>query len=614
MLNTAFPIKQFLFFIFVFCITGSDSNLFAQAATNSMRKIRVKPNESTLKIGSTVRWSNDFQEATQQSKNSGKPIFWYVPTIPGTFMDRKVEIDRYMMAGPFSWPPIIEILNNHFVPLRLKPDEPLQKRFELSRYKFVEPGFLIIKGENSVTKVDQITTHHYGWWQQILTSFCNEEFSEPAEIVSIRKRFLDGNVPFQIRENVAERWSPYEMYFGAMAKFRLGDHHGADQIWRMLMQSFPSHSLAWKSSAELQRLGPFCRGFEVHVDIPQKSLRAGIQSRGTRAPAGTFSLPQLWKRSTQFLLSMQNESGAFLDSDYDFGGTDSLPNVHVAVTSLVGLALIESSERAPEIKNQIQTAVDRCFNYVTDEKNLNRIDRDEILWADAYRLRFIARYAAFTGKNVRRQLAAATNALENLQSKRGNWYHEYENSFVTATALIALMDAKTSGVDVDSNKIDKGLRALKTSRFANGAYPYSAGRRGVKNPDRLIPGAAGRMPLCEMALSKWGYSDQTALVNAIRISFEHQQNLDVALKYDNHTSTHAYGGFFFWYDMRARCEAISSVQDVATKKTLAVQQLQIVKKLPEIDGCFVDSHELGRCYGTAMAMLCLANIESQLSD
>ena len=28
--------------------------------------------------------------------------------------------------------------------------------------------------------------------------------------------------------------------------------------------------------------------------------------------------------------------------------------------------------------------------------------------------------------------------------------------------------------------------------------------------------------------------------------------------------------------------------------------------LPEIDGCFVDSHEIGRCYGTAMALLCLA--------
>ena len=28
----------------------------------------------------------------------------------------------------------------------------------------------------------------------------------------------------------------------------------------------------------------------------------------------------------------------------------------------------------------------------------------------------------------------------------------------------------------------------------------------------------------------------------------------------------------------------------------------------EIDGCFVDSHELGKSYGTAMGLLCLARL------
>jgi hypothetical protein len=29
--------------------------------------------------------------------------------------------------------------------------------------------------------------------------------------------------------------------------------------------------------------------------------------------------------------------------------------------------------------------------------------------------------------------------------------------------------------------------------------------------------------------------------------------------------------------------------------------------IPEIDGSFIDSHELGKCYGTAMALLTLRN-------
>ncbi|MEZ6095879.1 MAG: hypothetical protein R3C03_16885 [Pirellulaceae bacterium] len=36
------------------------------------------------------------------------------------------------------------------------------------------------------------------------------------------------------------------------------------------------------------------------------------------------------------------------------------------------------------------------------------------------------------------------------------------------------------------------------------------------------------------------------------------------------------------------------------------RQREIILQIPEIDGCFVDSHELGRCYGTAMALLSLS--------
>ena len=43
---------------------------------------------------------------------------------------------------------------------------------------------------------------------------------------------------------------------------------------------------------------------------------------------------------------MQRTNGGYYDSDYDFGGTDSLPNVHVAVTALVGMALLDARERA----------------------------------------------------------------------------------------------------------------------------------------------------------------------------------------------------------------------------------------------------------------------------
>ncbi|MCP4095154.1 MAG: hypothetical protein GY748_02805, partial [Planctomycetaceae bacterium] len=97
----------------------------------------------------------------------------------------------------------------------------------------------------------------------------------------------------------------------------------------------------------------------------------------------------------------------------------------------------------------------------------------------------------------------------------------------------------------------------------------------------------------------------------VKKSPDFHDNLDIALKYDDHTSTLAYGGFFFWYDMRARSETIRNLTDRNLRKRCAEIQKSLVMNLPELDGCFVDSHELGRVYGTAMALLSLANCNSE---
>ena len=89
--------------IMLACLSGVPQS-FAQvqsAQQNSTRKIRVTPNAQSRRIGSAIKWQPDFEAAVAKSNQTGKPIFWYVPTLRGSFMDRKNEIDRYMLAGPF---------------------------------------------------------------------------------------------------------------------------------------------------------------------------------------------------------------------------------------------------------------------------------------------------------------------------------------------------------------------------------------------------------------------------------------------------------------------------------------------------------------------------------
>ena len=585
-------------------------------AQNSTRKLRVSPDAIAVKAGTYVQWSNNLDAAIATSKTSGKPVFWYVPTIRGTFMDRKKEIDRYMMAGFFSWPHVINYLNENFVCVKAAPTPDQQQRLQLSRYKFVEPGFLIIANNKVIRKVDQITTQHPDWFIGLLQRDIKDSETKP---IQEEFRQFEHLAKFDLNESSPlfslDDESAYAYMIKGMHSYKNGRQE-AEKLWRQLVKKFPNHPLAAKAGAELQGIGPYTRGMEIITPIPESCMLTGVNSRGTRAPGGSYSEKQLWQRGINFLNAMQRKNGSFIDSDYDFGGTDSLPNVHVAVTALAGMAFIESLSRTVDDGELANTkkAIDKCFTFVTNESNLNRNDRDEILWAEAFRLRFLCDYARFKKIKQMPELQSAVLALENIQSRRGSWYHEYENSFVTATALNALYDAKTVGAKINPTKVNAGVNVLLNDRFSDGAYPYLSKKRKQTKGHDSIQASAGRMPLCELALTSWRHSDQNRLQFAIEQSFKHHDKLAIGLKYDNHTSTHGYGGFFFWYDMRSRSEAISALTDEQLKKQYREQQRQLVMELPEIDGCFVDSHELGRCYGTAMALLCLASSSDEKSD
>ena len=612
-------------------------DLLAQtnATRNSTRKIRMTPSALTKQAGSAVNWEPDFDTAAQKSLETNKPIFWYVPTLRGTFMDRKSEIDRYMLSGPFSWPNIIEVINEHYIPVRSAPTKKQQADYQLVPYEFIEPGFLILKPDGKCeTKVDRITTMHPQWFRGLITRSLAQAQpipTQPKLLATAWKQFKIGDYETAAQtstlgdnEDTLPPNARCELgLLRGMANFRLGRQEEAKAIWLALSEKFPNEPLAWKAAAEAQGAGPFYRGFEVHTDLPKPAMLAGIKSKGSAAPSNTFTEKELWNHGTNFLLGMQDESGGFTDSDYDFGGTDSLPNVHVAITALAGMAMLEALQRpdCPErLQRRLPAAIKRAIEFTTDDSRINKIDRDEILWAYAFRLRFLSRCLELPKTNLgvpleelRLSQQKTVELLEGVQSRGGGWYHEYNNPFVTATALVALAEANTLGAKIDSTKIDKGLQSLLSDRFANGAFPYSSGRRKRNNEgtEKDFAASAGRMPLCELGLFVWDKSNDTALNTAVKKSLDFHDNLDIALKYDDHTSTLAYGGFFFWYDMRARSETIRNLTDRNLRKRCAEIQKSLVMNLPELDGCFVDSHELGRVYGTAMALLSLANCNSE---
>ena len=596
---------------------------------NSTKKVRPTPSALAAKVGSAVKWEGSFENAQKKSVETGKPIFWYVPTLQNSFMDRKVEIDRYMKAGMFSWPRIIDRINRDFVPVMAIPGAEQARDFDLLPYKFIEPGFLVVDSAGKLDlRCDRLTTQHPGWLESLLAAASgNGNGKVPSRPVNHSPlgaawtlfgkgqyrqchALLESTKPNQ---QLAQEGSAETGLLKGMCRFRLGDHAEAKRVWQQTARGYPDSPLAWKAAAEAEELGPFVRGFEVHWQLPSDAYqKVDFLKVTSSAPASIYEgrEKEVWQRGTEFLLGMQRSDGGFVDCDYDFGGSDSLPNVHVAITAICGMALLESDARDVKVQHrQRHNAVELARDFILDETNWNLNDSDELFWAHAYRVRFLAA-SIRRGWDGKAELQRAVQGLQSMQSRSGSWYHEYPNPLVTSLALIALKEAQLVGAEIHPRLIARGVASLKRNRGQGGFFYVDAAKIPPKLKDRdLTDASAGRRPLCEVALHHWNATDGRQLADAVRVSFQKQSHLLASLKYDDHTSRHDYGGFFFWFDVHSRSDAVQSLDSVTFRTRYKRELRDLIMKLPEIDGCFVDSHEIGRCYGTAMALLTLANTE-----
>lgn len=601
--------------------------LAAAAAQNSTQKIRVEPSPTAERAGSAIPWLDSMEAALQQARQRELPVFWYVPTLRGSPMDRTGELDRRMRAGPFSWPSTVELLRDRCVCLRLVPEGEVQRRYGLVRQKFLEPGWLLLDAQGQeLARLDAITTLHPGWFEAPLRRLlgvprqdfpCTPALQDVWRLLGVGDLAgCDEALATVEGAEVSDALAAEAGLLRGMLLDLQGREREARAQWAATAARHPDEPLAWKAAMEAEGHGPFCRGFEVFLPLPERVLRETAE--GSRAPRGTFTLPQLVRRGVEFLAQAADGDGVCRDSIYDFGGTDSLANVHLAVSFLCGEALLQARSRAQagslDLGQELRAAVDaqlaRLLRQAIDGDGFALEDRDEILWAQAYRIRFLARWAALDdedGQRARQALGPAVAALIALQPESGVWFHEYGNAFAIATALQALAAAGRLGQPVDEGAVSRGLVALQQCRTEDGAYSYSHPGRRPPRATRIA--AAGRMPLCELARSLWGKATASEVQEALAAAFEHHAALAAVRKYDDHADRHGYGGFFFWFDMLGRTEALMSLPQSAQRELWRGQQRKLILDLPEFDGCFVDSHELGRSYGTAMALLCLFSLD-----
>lgn len=339
-------------------------------------------------------------------------------------------------------------------------------------------------------------------------------------------------------------------------------------------------------------------------------------------------------RGVAFLVNSQNSDGSWggaSDAITTWSGwTWSNPESHrawrVATTGLACTALLDVGN-----SRETAAAVDRGLDYLTANALVKRPSEVDTMscWAFIYGLQALAtaygdsRYADSPQRDAFRQ--AAQTHLRQLayhQSLTGGWgYLEFDRprtarpqwatSFTTAAGVVALIDARDAGLDVDPVMLRRAVKAVRRCWLPNGAYTYSV--RAIPHPRKIgsinrVKGSTCRIQTCNLALLMGGDEiSATRLQTGLDQLFEHHRFIDIALhKPIPHETYYQNSGYFYLFGHYYAARVIEQIPPDARPMYWPKLQHELIK-IQQKDGSMwdYDHHAYDKPYGTAFALMAL---------
>ena len=352
----------------------------------------------------------------------------------------------------------------------------------------------------------------------------------------------------------------------------------------------------------------------------------------TAPPPGPPEIQRAIDRGLAFLLAVQNPDGSFGSARRTknlniYAPVPGAPHAfHTATTALCYSALVESSRKGA----QEERAIDRAEEWLLREiPHLRRATGDAIynVWGHAYGIQALvrcrARHAgdAAMEKKVADIIRGQLEKLVHYETLSGGWcYYDFEDrtaqpngstiSFVTATVLVALREARDAGVEPPKRLIDRAIDSIHRQRKPDFTYLY--GEYIKWRPQRPINrpgGSLGRSQACNLALRLWGDRAVTDDVIKRWLKELHDRNLwlDIGRKRPiPHESWFQVAGYFYYYGhyYAARCLELLPPAD---RPPFQAQLAGILLPLQEKDGSWWDYplYDYHQQYGTAFAVMTL---------
>jgi len=363
--------------------------------------------------------------------------------------------------------------------------------------------------------------------------------------------------------------------------------------------------------------------------------------RGPKPPAvaapSAGEIERAIDRGVAFLLATQNADGSWgsFRSSRPYNVLAPVPGAHhafrAATTGLCISAMIEAGGEDPEV----QAALDRAEKWMFEHLTQVRRATPEVFyntWAHAYAIQALVRMHARHGDDpqtqarIRALIDQQIDMLRRYEVVDGGWaYYDFEAhtkrpsgssiSFVTATVLVALDEARQIGITMPDEQIARALASIRRQRKPDYSYCYGeylkyTPMRGINRPG----GSLGRSQACNVAMRRWGdttVTDEVLKVWLDRI-FARNMWLDIGRKRPvPHESWFQVAAYFFFYGHYYAALCIEELP-AAERPFYQAHLARVLLHLQEKDGSWWDfpMYNYHQQYGTAFALMAMQRARS----
>ena len=586
------------------------------------------------RCGSELAWAPSWDAAKARAMREQKPIMVFIWSYPG------FDISNSAMTETFMEPEIVALIADHYIPFHWQPGQPApfvpQHDYGLSASAFGR-ALLVVSAKGEV--IYETATVHPAWalrfLRDSLAGFSTQAGYAPQSIglAELRGHLHAGEldeaselVERALAKGEADPGYTEALYWRGVLDGVEGGLTAALPSWRTLADEHAEDRWAWKAAAAMTSTQAEM-GYAVQPRWPNEGQLAPLRLIPSAPLAPSFT-EQAQSDALDWLLSEQRADGGW-SGTHDFRILDGRPDPFVdSAVAIAGIALLDRRDN-PEAEAAAKRALDFVLKTITASQALEDqvVYMDYTVWSRAWMLWLLSDCISKGFGETEQLRSSAEWLVQSLASKQrsnGGWSYFYSTSadgsasageqsisFVSAMVTHALLRAESEGIQVPESVRNDALDVLEAMRNENGTFDYMLHVGAEASGGAGVAGAAGRSPLCELALLRGGRSSEERVSSAVEQFLDYSAELSRELgKALMHAGAEGQGCHYLLFDYAFAALSLKHLPKSARPQAAARVRELILDARSE-EGAFQDTPINGWSYGTAIALFGLRSIDEK---